>query len=326
MVGFTGWIGALFMFGFLWLALETLLRSRPASLVAGLVVCGVAALIFRSPLRKDFAHQFGLAISFAGQALFIHGLADLFRLQEDWVGYLAFATFETVLVFVVNNAIHRTASTVSAVVAIGLALSSIGARHLAPGVVSAGFVVVWLNELEWARRGSIVRPIGYGLVLAAFLVNGALLGGEKMWPVDSIGDHASNLAQAFNWAGALLNGAVFLSVVFRLIARESRGPAGPAVPIAMAAAVAVALTSFTAPGVVTALSVVLLGHANGNRVLTGFGIFAFIAYVGAYYYQMDTTLLVKSGALAATGVVLLAARFALCAVPPTVSPDERRDA
>jgi uncharacterized membrane protein len=39
-------------------------------------------------------------------------------------------------------------------------------------------------------------------------------------------------------------------------------------------------------------------------------------YLGAYYYQMQLTLLEKSGVMLATGTVLIALRFALAALWP----------
>jgi len=69
--------------------------------------------------------------------------------------------------------------------------------------------------------------------------------------------------------------------------------------------------------------IVLLGFANGNRVLVGLGIASLLFYVSGYYYLLDATLLVKSGVLAATGAVLIAARWLVLNV---VMPKERADA
>jgi uncharacterized membrane protein len=46
-------------------------------------------------------------------------------------------------------------------------------------------------------------------------------------------------------------------------------------------------------------------------VLLALGVFALLGYTSTYYYMLDTTLLVKSVAMLATGAVLLAARGAL---------------
>lgn len=80
---------------------------------------------------------------------------------------------------------------------------------------------------------------------------------------------------------------------------------------ALASAAAVTVASFEAPGISIALMIVLLGFAHGNRVLAGLGVTALLGCVSAYYYLLETTLLVKSMTLGATGAVLLLAREAL---------------
>jgi uncharacterized membrane protein len=55
----------------------------------------------------------------------------------------------------------------------------------------------------------------------------------------------------------------------------------------------------------------VVGFANGNRVLIGLGIAALVGYLSHYYYSLQATLLEKSVLLMCTGLVLLAARFAL---------------
>ena len=72
-----------------------------------------------------------------------------------------------------------------------------------------------------------------------------------------------------------------------------------------------ALASLKAPGVGAATAILVLGYANGNRVLAGLGIATLIAYLSHYYYNLEATLLEKSILMMATGAALIAARFAL---------------
>jgi uncharacterized membrane protein len=53
---------------------------------------------------------------------------------------------------------------------------------------------------------------------------------------------------------------------------------------------------------VLSLVVVLLGFASGSRALFGFGIVAMLSYLSYFYYSLQLTLLMKSMALAGTGV------------------------
>ena len=316
MLGFAGWLGAVFLLGFVGVSLQFIIDSNTASLFTGAAACAAAAFIFHASRGKDFAVQFGLAVSLAGQALFIWGLWKIFNGESAGVRYLAIAVFEALLAAFIINTIHRVASTLAAAVSFSFALLSFHTPHIAPALITAGFAVVWLNEPAWSARGSLVRPVGYGLVLAAMCINGTLLIGDgPLWLGHRVNNNSGFVMFSY-WAGILLNGAVFLFVVSRLLGREGLRFDSRLAQVALVAALAITLSSFKAPGIITGLVIVLLGYANGNRVLTGLGIFALIAYLSHYYYQLETTLLIKSAALVATGMVLLVARFVLSRVLP----------
>ena len=74
--------------------------------------------------------------------------------------------------------------------------------------------------------------------------------------------------------------------------------------------------SLLAPGVAIGISIMLLGFANAHRLLTVFGVVTLIFYTSSYYYQLDTTLLVKSLSMLALGVALLIGRRMLPVVIP----------
>jgi hypothetical protein len=316
MLGFAGWIGALFMLSFVGAALTFIVKSSTASLMAGAVICVGAAVIFRVSKGKDFAVQFGLATSFAGQALFIYGLMETFKWGNGF-SYVCITVFEAVLAAIVANEIHRGATAFAAAVSLSLALWWYGVPYLAPALITAAFAVLWMHEFPWADRGSLLRPIGYSLVLAALYSNGVLLMHGYSWLLGRGAGGSPALARLSYWTGVLAIGAVFIYTVFRLAARERFGIRP--VQAGLIAALAIAITSYKAPGIATGLVIVLLGYANANRVLTGLGIFSLIAYLSLYYYQLQATLLVKSASLIATGIVLLIARFALGRLWPATS-------
>jgi uncharacterized membrane protein len=309
MLGFAGWIGALFLLGFVAMSMQFAFKSSTAAMIVGSLFCAAAAFIFRAGSRNDFAVQFGLATSFAGQALFIYGIMEMFHGMSGG-NYLIIMIFEAVLVAVISNPIHRVACSFGAALSFGLALSSFRLPGIAPALITLGIAVIWLYELKWAKRGSLVRPIGYGLVLAAVFINGALLMHSPMSYGAGSGIDPKLIMYSY-WARVVINGAVFIFAVSRLLSREGFGINDRLAQVALIAALAIAISSFKAPGIITGLVVILLGYANGNRVLTGLGILASLAYLSHYYYQLQTTLLVKSVSLAITGAVLLAARFAL---------------
>jgi hypothetical protein len=319
MLGFAGWIGALFMLGFVGTALSFVIRSGTASLVAGGLICAGAAVIFRVSQGKDFAVQFGLATSFAGQALFIFGLMEAFHWRNGF-SYLSVTVFEAVLAAIVANEIHRAATTFAAAISLSLALWWYGVPYLAPALITAAVAVLWMQEFTWADKGSMLRPIGYSLALAALYCHGTLLMHVYVW-LERGSTNSPALARFSYWSGILLTGSVFLYTVFHLLTREGFGIKDRPTQTALFAAAALAVVSYKAPGIATGLVIVLLGYANANRVLTGLGVFSLIAYLSFYYYQLQATLLVKSASLIATGMVLLIARFVLLRLWPATEQE-----
>jgi uncharacterized membrane protein len=104
---------------------------------------------------------------------------------------------------------------------------------------------------------------------------------------------------------------VLLAVVVRLLSEAGQPQLARRGLVLIAAALAICAASFQAPGIPTGLAILLLGFARGNRVLMGIGVAASLGFVSAYYYLLETTLLVKSQTLITTGLVILAARWAL---------------
>ena len=124
---------------------------------------------------------------------------------------------------------------------------------------------------------------------------------------------------AYNWQQlgrytkfALVEGlvVVLLAVVWRQGLRSAGGKAA-LFGAALVVGALLALLALRAPGVAPAVAILVIGYANGNRVLAGFGILSLLGYLANYYYSLQATLLVKSALLASAGIALLAARFAM---------------
>jgi uncharacterized membrane protein len=117
--------------------------------------------------------------------------------------------------------------------------------------------------------------------------------------------------EALAWAGAMTMGAVLICTVVLLLRREQLVLNSGAGMVALTAAAVIALALLKVPGVGPAVAILLVGYANGNRVLAGLGIAALVGYLSHYYYALDATLLEKSAFMGCTGVVLLVTRLAL---------------
>jgi uncharacterized membrane protein len=318
MLGAAGCLAALFLLGFVVVGLEFVVKSRTASMIAGVIMIGGAYVLLRAS-RGDFSAMFSFALSLVGQALLGYGIFSELR-GERTAPWAAMTIVEVILAAAMPNFIHRFAAVYLAGFMFGMALGVIGAGGLTAGLLAAATAWVWLSaQRPGAAEGALV-PIGYGAALA--LVNAE---SATSWEQALVGFTSSYGARDLlrAWTGEALALAAFLFVIGMLLRQAGWRLSDRRALIALAVAAAAGAASFKAPGIASGLMIVLLGFASGRRVLLGLGIVALLFYVSSYYYQLNTTLLVKSGVLAATGVVLLAARWLMLRV---VLPAEGRDA
>lgn len=307
MLGFAGWLGALFLLGFVGAAFSFVFKSPSAALVAGIACCAAAGTMLRA--RGDghaFGAQFGLALSMAGQGMVVYGVMRLLDGQKTLALFLLFA-FEAVLAAVVANFLHRLLCAWAAGIALAFALQAAGVHGLAPAILAAMFALVWTDARRWAAAGSLWSPLGYGLALAMLVADSALLTPVSFW---GAGESAPGwLAMHARLVAALLVGGVLVFTVLRLLSAAGVQAGSPQGIVAIAGACLVALASIMAHGLDTALLILLLGFAVGNRALTGLGILALLGFLCHFYYQLHATLLEKSLLLAASGMLLLAVRL-----------------
>ena len=318
MLGIAGFIAAVFLLGFVGVGLAFVLESKTASLAVGFMMIAAAYAVFRAAPHSDFGSMFALAVSFAGQALVAYGVWGVLnhRGGEHWV---AIAAIEAILALAMPNFIHRGVSAYAAVLALALALASSGAEGVAGGVVALAVAGLWLNEVRFAKHDAVATPIGYGLTLAFIQVEGSNFTGHSVMAM--LGSNVRTWAMP--WMGEALVVAAFLVAIGTLLRRAGWTMLESRSILSLAVAAALGAASFKAPGIAGGLMIAIVGFANGNRLLAGLGIAALLYYVSSYYYLLDATLLAKAGVLAASGVVLLAARWLLLNVimPERASAD-----
>jgi hypothetical protein len=313
MLGIAGWIGALFLLGFVASALYFVVEDSGAALAAGTSCCAGALAMYRMLPGKDFAEQFALALSLAGQVLLIVGLADFLKPDSPQF-YFAIAAIQAGLALAIPNFLHRILTSAGAAVALALAIVQLSLHGLAAPLLCAGIVWVWLDPARWARSGRLWRPIGYGLVLALLLVETFRLFGAARWFGLALGT-PSWIQTNGPLIGRGLTAALLVSVAVVLALREGY-PSTSRIPLAAASgALVLGLFSLGAPGLASALLILLLGFAAGNRLLMAVGVLALFGFAGHFYYSLHSTLLAKSGLLAATGLCLLAAHVAIRRLP-----------
>lgn len=313
MMGIAGWFAALFLLGFFVVAFE-IFKSGSGSLAIGSMLCIMAVTLARATDFEDFGQQFGFALSLTGQALILIGLMKSGISGRDEVFVASgMAIVEAILFVLINTFVHRVWSAAAGLFALTWAMSNLGLPDLAPAIVLALAAFIWLNEFAWSRYGSMVRALAYGATFMSLLpmfylsLFGGL--GLRLFEPEIIG-----LFGVQRWLALWVSAAVLMVVVYRLLMREVVSPASRIGLAAFTVAALMALASLWAPGLPVVLVALLLGFANGNRILVGVGLFALLAYLSQYYYWLQYSLLYKSILLVCTGSILLAVRFALNAL------------
>lgn len=307
MLGVAGCIAAAFLIGFVAVGLEFVVQSKLGSVFAGSLMIASAYVLFLAA-RSDFSAMFGFAVSVAGQALLAYGVFRLLEGLGRATPWLLMAVVEAALAVLMASYLHRLASAYATVLLLAGAFALSGAGALAPALAAAAVAYVWLGELRNPRLHAILHPIAYGLTLGLIHVETFNWGGKSFIAAFA---RPGVVDWAKPWMGECLVLATLLIVVWRLLCLSGWGPREPRSVIALATAAAIGAASLKAPGVAAGFIIVLLGFANGNRVLWGLGIAALLLYVSAYYYLLDATLLFKAGVLAVSGALLLGARWVM---------------
>ncbi len=304
-LGIAGWIGALFLIGFVGAGFAFVLENAAPGIILGGLCCAGAFVMFKQFDDNDFMEQFALVISLVGQVLIGFGLSD-FLPMERAPFYIAMAIVEGALAFLIPNFLHRVLTSGGAAIALALAVKLLELHGFAAPLLCVGLAWIWLEPRLWAGSGTLWRPVGYGLMLAVLLV--------EMFRMFAMDEWVTGASRVGDWLalwgpmiGRSLTAAVLVWVAIRLVAREGHGPGSMTGMAAIGAAVLFGLLALNAPGLTTALLVLLLGFAAGNRILMGLGIVCLFLFVGHFYYSLHATLLEKSGMLALTGVLLLGA-------------------
>ncbi len=303
MIAVAAWIASLLLLVFFGILFHQLFESRPAMVVFGLVVCGGCAVVMHLARNSMFVSQVAVAMSLAGQALIGFGVLD-----QHWRSPLAwgvFAAIEAVLVVAAPNVVHRVLTTIVAAWSLRVMLTY---GHLGPfflALSAAAFVIADRMTLRSRWAGWV--PVSAALALTALFTIPAAIGEIFWWPLRN----TLVTERAIWWIAAIALAVVLLASVASIL-REQDVPATSRMGVvALAAAAAVALTGYAVPGIVVAIIVLITAFAHGRRALCGLAIVGMIAALSHYYFSLELTLLQKSAALLATGVVLLVAGLAL---------------
>jgi hypothetical protein len=298
-----GWLAAIFMLLFLGMGAAPLIKGATSWIVVGLMMTAITGLLMMR-VEGTVLRQFLLVASLAGHGALIVGAGDLGK-GDSGAAFFMVAAYEIVLLLWVAWMPHRL---IAALVASG-ALVTAGSMALIPEVARCWAGVYWLAAgLFWLfearcqaqRHGEACHALACALTLLCFAY--ALTGflSHDLFALDVMSKKlrfdaalvcAVNMGLVLWLARPLLNNARQLCAVFLLLA-------------------ALGIT-WQAPAVGMGALALVFGFARGHRWLLWLGGALLVFGVGRFYYDLQLTLLDKSGLLVLGGAALLAVRALL---------------
>ncbi len=304
MRAFSGWLASIFFLLMLGMIFGRLFDSAGAMFFLGGLLVAAAFWLLRNSDHVLFVEHMGLALSLAGQALVTMGL---FR----WLGgngpyhplpWLGLALVEALLIAGIPHYLHRIVS--SAVFALAVFY---GAYTLEAGAVGVALILgaalwLWLHEWDDPRQIFARQAIGYGLSVMLLWHAGVGYAYDTFWL-----DRAHPGLALLNrpWVIGLLSELVFLWGVDALT-RAVNPPLPVRRRVAVLAAIGLlAILAIWVPGLIPPVALLIVGFAHSNLTLQGLSVAGLLWVTGRFYYQLHTTLLVKSGLLILMGIVLL---------------------
>ncbi len=295
LMGLAAWLGASFMLTFL---MALISDSDITMLITGLLLC-TAGVALRSRLsHSTFFWQLAFVISLAGQALFLMSVGN--QVDELVVIVLAMIALELLLIVFYRDILHRILSTLLIILGVVVLLGDfelLEGIHGLIALLAGGALFLWTNEARWMARNldHFTRPIGFAFVVGLFALLSASLFAEseiKFW-----------------WLSAIALWAILLVQTYILLKPSTMTSSSKL--ILLGGICFLLLPALQTPGILAALSILLLGVQRGNRLLLGLAILFLATFISGFYYQLDLTLLVKSLVLISTGLLLFAIRYNL---------------
>jgi hypothetical protein len=301
-VAIGAWLAAIFLTAFCLAAFgELLWKSSGGAIVTGLLVIA-AVTIARRAAASVFWAQVCLAFSVAGHALVFIGISNLTAHELPAITAAA-CVLAGILYVPFRDPLHRFLSTLTALVFTTLWIHD---GQLPPLAHASVMLHVLIVAFAFVRVGTPARfrPLGYAAAFSLLHLVSPLAG---VWRTDVVASHS--------WPAKVLLGLslIALSIWAAGAVRDRQSQ-----PVQLAAIAGLAaLAACTSPGVLVALGLLLLGFSLQDRPLLALGLVALPVFLFEFYYDLEMTLLHKSGLLVGSGVLLLAARAVVVRFPAT---------
>lgn len=321
----SGLLSGLSLIGFLALLFGDALDSSLALSIIGVILLCVSFGLFKQTHKKThtFFSSLAFAISIAGQIFLAVAIFRYSLFEPVDVGL--FMLIQMVLFILIPDFLHRLLSSLITLACLVWLMSYFGAPEAVAAVLALITAVFGLQRYELLnivsanKRTAILqmsRSLAYASAIMLLIVSVYFITAEYGNNIIT-GVVRSGSSDLFFYNYPLAQGLLILVAVYtayitmrryRLSLFAHRNKVGM---IVVASITLLGILSVYASGLLAASIVCVIAVANRQRVLLSLAIIAMVSYIFWYYYQLDTTLLVKSLSLLAVGLSVLIIRWIL---------------
>ena len=315
-LGFSGLVSGLLLIGFFFLLMSSILDDASAQFIISIILIGASFGLFKISRsgRNTFLSSLAFALSIAGQGFLCAALFS-FDLELP-LGVWLFLLVQAALIIAMPNFVHRLLSSFIALGCLIYLLSFYNAAEVSAALLALITSAIGLNHYTILRStptlwrasvSEICRATSYASALMLLTVSVYIIAAEY-------GRHIINQHTLFNYHYPLAQGLLILASVYatHLILRRYRTKLLSSTGLMTIFAISVlGMVSVYVSGLLATSLVIVIAMANSQRVLMGLGILALVSYVCWYYYQLDTSLLLKAGSMLLIGVGILIMRWLL---------------
>ena len=328
--GFSGVVSSIFLVGFLTLLLTQIgiFEHTGLQLIIGIVLSAVALVAFthEKTRHNTFWQSVAFAISVAGQMYLLFALFSgaLTELSKIWL----FILLQVIMTLIMPNFVYRLFSSMAALGGMVYLLDFYQLPELSMGLLALITIVANVQRYPLLSRLStkgqtvntqlsngkitkglsaafdISKALGYASAVILLVISVYLISAEY-------GRNFIHNGQAFSYNYILAQGLLILASLYTaylILKRYHISPLAKPSLIIMSIVIILGILSVYVSGLLATSLVIIIAFANSQRVLLGLGIVALVGYIFWYYYQLDTSLLMKSGSMLIIGLVVLLLR------------------
>jgi hypothetical protein len=291
--GIGAWLATIFLVASLF-AFDVVDSGDLSGLVVSVILGAVAVALHRRQRQRNvFTAQMTLATSSAAQAIALSAMSDLAPPMQI-VGTIVVCCAMYVLVSSTPNRVFS-AALLAGRLGFDAAEADVGFLLLFASALALPCVVFGARRALPSRLRLALRPAAYVGATVALLFSAEVLAGEVA-----------------NWLPMAQRVMLAVAAVALLAVAHMRTTRDDDDHRFVWAAAAVGILGLlTSPGILCAALIVGVGLWRHRSSLVGLGAVGLAFHLFAYYYQLEITLLEKSGLLVASGSVLLGLRWVL---------------